>query len=101
VIVKQKIKKRSVYHYSCRVPGPFHDSCTACILGVATQRGRPLPSPEEIARLTAENADAVCGDCLDGDADYGAVGDGAVYDDPADDDADRYVCILSWCPDVL
>ena len=57
---------------------------------------------EEIARLTAENADGVCGDCPDGDVDaVDAVDHGAVYDDLADDDADRYVRIPSWCPDVL
>ncbi len=53
---------------------------------------------EEIARLTAENADGVNGDCLDCDA-VDAVD--AVYDDFADDDADRYVRIPSWCLDVL
>ena len=47
---------------------------------------------EEIARLTAEIADAdVC--CDDGDyhGDYGDYGG----------DDDRYVRIPSWCPDVL
>jgi hypothetical protein len=39
----------------------------------------------------------VCGDHDDVDAvDYGAV-----YDDPADDDADRCVRIPFWCLDVL
>ena len=52
---------------------------------------------EEIARLTAENADCVYGDV---DA-VDAVDHGAVYDDVADDDADRYVRIPSWCLDVL
>ena len=48
---------------------------------------------EEIARLTAENADCVYGgvDAVD------AVDHGDVYDDLAD----RYVRIPSWCPDVL
>ena len=49
---------------------------------------------EEIARLTAENAD-----CVYGDVDVGDHGD--VYDDLAGHDADRYVRIPSWCPDVL
>ena len=49
---------------------------------------------EEIARLTAEIAD-----CLYGGVD--AVDHGDVFDDLADNDADRYVRIPSWCPDVL
>ena len=61
---------------------------------VRNQMLRVRRRDEEIARLTAENADGVCGDCPDGDVD-------AVYDDLADDDADRYVRIPSWCPDVL
>jgi hypothetical protein len=72
---------------------------------VRNQMLRVRRRDEEIARLTAENADGVCGDCPDGDVDavdaVDAVDHGAVYDDLADDDADRYVRIPSWCPDVL
>ena len=56
---------------------------------VRNQMLRVRRRDEEIARLKAENADGVCGDCPDGDVD--AVDHGAVYDDLADDDADRYL----------
>ena len=72
---------------------------------VRNQMLRVRRRDEEIARLKAENADGVCGDCLDGDAvdavdavDYGAVD---AVDYGADDDADRFVRIPSWCLDVL
>ena len=67
---------------------------------VRKQLWRVRRRDEEIARLTAEIAD-----CLYGDVDTGDAGDavdhGDVYDDLADNDADRYVRIPSWCPDVL
>ncbi len=70
---------------------------------VRVQRLRVRRRDEEIARLTAENADRLCGDCLDGDAvdAVDAVDYGVVYDDVVGDDADRYVRIHSWCLDVL
>ncbi len=67
---------------------------------VRNQMLRVRRRDEEIARLTAENADRLCCDCLDGDA-VDAVDYGVVYDDVVDYDADRYVRIPSWCLDVL
>ena len=71
---------------------------------VRNQMLRVRRRDEEIARLTAENADRLCGDCLDGDAVdavYAVDAVDTVYDDFADNDADRYVRIPSWCLDVL
>jgi hypothetical protein len=65
---------------------------------VRNQMLRVRRRDEEIARLTAEIAD-----CVYGDVDAVDMADAvdAVYDDLADNDADRYVRIPSWCLDVL
>lgn len=87
-----------------KIPCPLPDPSTAEIelaktnadarKRVRNQMLRVRRRDEEIARLTTENAD-----CVYGDVDMVDAVD--AVDNYVMDDADRYVRIPSWCPDVL